>query len=449
MLRGSCGRLPNPRRRFTTGLLGLSGLLLLTSLAGAACTSDKAATLTPGESSPTIAPLAIDPSLEAIDSLEEGLYILDLTSRQLTLIDPNGHAPRWSDDGEFFAYGASLADTAAASELELGCAPQAPRYCGLAIQLMDSDSGETRELAVGEAPSWMPGGHKLLFSQLNWNADDDMGRGEIHLVDIDSDRESVLAEHSPGQLDQHPKWSFDASTVIYAFGGSVYRLASDGSGSPGVVTSGYPVAVSPVSNDIVIARSSDDSAPSSSLTGISVDAPADESAISAGVIGDKPANWSPDGRRVAYAHDSDPPSIGVWDWESGDNFNIDPAWYEPPVWFPDGTRFAYAVFHDAPSPDAWPNSEVFLSPADGSSAPLKLSDGWPLVWLPDGSGLIVRRRISGVGQETSPAIREEIALVGLAGDVHTLVKSVPIICTGVAMSPDGTKLAISAHNCRE
>jgi len=68
--------------------------------------------------------------------------------------------------------------------------------------------------------------------------------------------------------------------------------------------------------------------------------------------------------------------------------------------------------------------------------------------LPGGSGLIVKMRVPGVGQEASPDIREEMALVGLAGDVHTLVSSVPIICTQVALSPDGTKLAISAHNCR-
>lgn len=380
---------------------------------------------------------------------EDGLYTLDLVTGEFALIHPYGYAPAWSPDSERLAFGVSLADDPSRSP-DLGCSGDPP-YCGLAIQIVEPESGEApRDVALGEAPSWDRAGERLLFSKLIWEADDGQRRGEVHLLDLESGEDAVLATHEPaavqggdvvtsnGELGQSPEWSYDESSILYSYADNVYEVPSDGSGPPRVVTGGHLAAASPASSFIAVVRSH---GPQSSIFVVPLDDPQQETSVAAAPS----ASWSPDGRYLAYYLDS--PGTGgvvtvVKDPQSGRTNTLDPGGYSIDLWSPDSSRFAYYAIGEAPSP----SSEILLTSGDGSAEPVRLTDGRPLAWLPDGSGLIALRSVSDDPSQSN-TIRQDLDLVGLDGSAYTLVTSVPG-CTTVSVSPDGTKLAISAHYCR-
>lgn len=68
----------------------------------------------------------------------------------------------------------------------------------------------------------------------------------------------------------------------------------------------------------------------------------------------------------------------------------------PPAWSPDGTRLAFAERYTSNAPPSL-ESEVYVSPADGSADPLaidstsNLSEFSP-AWSPDGSTLVFSRQ---------------------------------------------------------
>ncbi|HET7416817.1 MAG TPA: hypothetical protein VFJ61_04215 [Solirubrobacterales bacterium] len=118
-------------------------------------------------------------------------------------------------------------------------------------------------------------------------------------------------------------------------------------------------------------------------------------------------SWSPDGTQMAYVGFY--PALGSWDiWTldpsktaaevEATNLSDSPdrsAELGPPAWSPDGTRVAYTERIGSNAP---PNleSELYISPADGSADPLTVestsnkSELTP-AWSPDGATLLFSR----------------------------------------------------------
>lgn len=395
---------------------------------------------TPTGPTPTPVPLVIPedarvtpPREGPVPSLDEGLYILDLVSGDLSLVDPYGRAPAWSPHGERLAYGVSLGDDPSRSR-DLGCWPGVPVYCGLAILLADPDrDGPPLEVGLGEAPSWDHTGTRLLYATRIWSEIGSRERGEIHVFDVESTQDTVLATHgqSGSGLGKSPLWSHDEALVLYSHGNKTYKVAADGTPAPEPVTDGSLVAVSPVDDSIAVART-DKFRPQSRIWITSLDDPEDERFFAATFE----ANWSPDGRFLTYRISGSGGRLKLVMREIALDrpVRLDPPGWSSSVWSADGSMFAYSARVTPVSPEAAPMSDIYLTSGDGSALPVRLTSGAPVAWLPDSSGLIVSRDGG-------------LELVGLDGSAHTLVESVPG-CTSVSVSPDGTQLAISAYHCR-
>ena len=108
------------------------------------------------------------------------------------------------------------------------------------------------------------------------------------------------------------------------------------------------------------------------------------------------ATPSPDGSRIAYSQvvNSGRSSVFVSDPDGSNAVQVSHGvWDVAPVWSPDGKWIAYQGED--------PAFDVFVVPSDGSGSARQLSSGpaadGPVVWLNDGSGVVVNRQ--GVGDE--------------------------------------------------
>lgn len=106
--------------------------------------------------------------------------------------------------------------------------------------------------------------------------------------------------------------------------------------------------------------------------------------------------WSPDGRRLAFAtpsadNDGLTIRIGDADGQNAQALTGDPPNKTQPAWSPDGTRIAFvATLTDEPE-----DAEVWVRNADGSGRPTRLTHNgvadFDPAWSPDGTRIVFQR----------------------------------------------------------
>ena len=155
------------------------------------------------------------------------------------------------------------------------------------------------------------------------------------------------------------------------------------------------------------------------------------------------AEWSPDGRRIVYAHN--------YDYDESDISNVysvrpdgqgvkllaeDGASH--PTWSPDGSTIAYVSFNQG---SAY-RSEIFLMNADGTDKRNLTNDSaerWDgyssLRWSPDGSSIVFAKEDEG---SDSPAIY----VIDVETGEQTALTEPGF--TSPAWSPDGSKIAYAS-----
>jgi hypothetical protein len=175
--------------------------------------------------------------------------------------------------------------------------------------------------------------------------------------------------------------------------------------------------------------------------------------IQMGTEGSITAEWSPDGRQIAYVAGKD-----VWlrdpDAERSQRLatlgGFEPNWSGAPtlVWSPDGRWLGYTEWTWTDSPDGGVGQGRTGLIDVGSGAVTDLVDGWLLGWSPDSSNVLVRLFAPGVSVYPD-ASRGPIGVVDRAGNVERIGVGQSAAwspdCRYVAIAPGYTETGMVVH----
>ncbi len=232
-------------------------------------------------------------------------------------------------------------------------APAAPAPAGLiafetpaGIHLINADGTGLRRLPgtkpLDQNPRWSPDGARIVF----WtNAE---SSGEIYVVDADGSNRRRLTKDNPGYApsDQYPTWSPDGRLIAFESRRSgewhIYVMAPDGTAAKRLT-------------------------------------PDDRGGYN--------AQWSPDGKRIAYTAEDYWTAIGIVDLAGRTRalktLTIGEDW--APSWSPDGSKIAFTSTAQHKKP------EIYVVDTEGGT-PARLTrnrvgDFDPL-WSPDGEHIV-------------------------------------------------------------
>ena len=164
---------------------------------------------------------------------------------------------------------------------------------------------------------------------------------------------------------------------------------------------------------------------------------------------DGPAEWSPDGTRLAFRHEVDPhrtPTERSWeiytiasDGSDLQRLTNNELWEDSPTYSPDGSRIAFTrreaganEFNPAPE-------EIWVMDADGSD-PVQITHNqdrdMDLQWAPVGDLVMFTRLVDG---------DSDLFVVDVSTGVETQLAALPLVERG-AWRPDGSKIVYSEKN---
>ena len=222
-------------------------------------------------------------------------------------------------------------------------------------------------------------------AKLDWS-DVPSSQADVHAIDVDGSGERRLTD-SPG-LDGFPAWSPDGKRMAFVSardGGNceVYVMDADGSGQRRLTRTPedeFFLDWSPDGERIAYATD-----PSSLAEIWVMDSDgSDRKRVASGLF----PSWSPDGERIAYtAYSGERPYIAVMNSDGSESRSLSASLLErlsgrvsdeEPTWSPDGEKIAFA--HEA-------DGELYVMNSDGSGrtrlTDLPSYDHWPPTWSPD------------------------------------------------------------------
>jgi Tol biopolymer transport system component len=226
------------------------------------------------------------------------------------------------------------------------------------------------------------------------------GNFEVYVMDADGNNVVRLTDN-PG-WDMAPVWSPDGTQIAF-------MSSRDDPDPRGCLTSGNGC------NDEIYVMDAD----GDNVTCLTCD-PAP----------DGPADWSPDGTRIAFVSERDGnPEIYVMNADGSNVTRLtnDPATDGSPAWSPDGSKIAFGSDRDG-------NADIYVMDADGSNVTRltdDLADDEDPAWSPDGVKIAFDSdRYGGF----------DIYVMDTNGSNVTRLTSDPAWDNHVDWSPDGTRI---------
>ena len=254
------------------------------------------------------------------------IYVMDahgVNPRRLTNNPAKDLSPSWSPDGKRIAF---ISDRD-------GHVPEGRVFHNSEIYVMDADGGNQQNLtnhpSDDRSPSWSPDSTRIAFES---DRDNDRGHNiEIYVMDADGGNLQRLTNNLTE--DEDPAWSPDGERIAF----SARR-------------EGHVVHNLDITYEIYV-----------------MDADGgNQQRLTENRNNDWHPEWSPDGKRIAFAADRKGDSakvdIYVMDADGGNQQKLtnNRVWDSSPSWSPDGERIAFISTRDE-------NSEIYVMDADGGN----------------------------------------------------------------------------------
>lgn len=236
---------------------------------------------------------------------------------------------------------------------------------------VDSDGGDVRCLTgtdhSSSAPNWSPDGQHIVYASTR------DGDPEIFVMNPDGSGQRQLTHNTV--TDHGPNWSPDGEWIVFhrqLSGGAVelFRMRPDGTDVTQITANGRENRYPDWSVDGLIAFESGTNDPIDLDIYLTDAGGTFERRLTTGgySVG---ANWSADGRYLAYSTGSPlSAQLAVWDRETDETVTVTADHDTEPSWSPDGRQIAYARWEPR-LPQIW-----VVNLASGGSRQLVAIDGY-------------------------------------------------------------------------
>jgi Tol biopolymer transport system component len=281
------------------------------------------------------------------------IYVIDPDGSQLTKlgnsITPKFN-PAWSPDGKKIVFGTNDSDSARLYIMNAdGSSP---------VKLIDTEELNNQTTLTWRfvtgccSPVWSPDGRKIAFSIAHY-VGCCLSYSNIYVINADGSNLIGISDHSA--LDFDPAWSPDSQKIAF---------------NSGVEWDKVGLVPNSCGGKLGICVITVDNTNSIKLTSIKED-------------GGNP-NWSPDGKKIAFATSRDGKAeIYVMNADGANPVNLTHTgspWFNGLVWSPDGKKIAFISYLDGN------NDEIYVMNVDGTdlvNLTNNPTDDRGAVWSPD------------------------------------------------------------------
>jgi len=251
--------------------------------------------------------------------------------------------------------------------------------CGLIDSEKQRDrTGRDRELfPTDQTPAWSPSGDRIAYHHDARRTDDTTDVRGLYVLNLETDSTRLVAEGSA----RSPDWRPDGKRIAFKTG-DVYTIRPDGSGLKRVTEFGTSSGPrwSPDGRTITFGRSG-----STEEVGVWFAHLSDSTFTRFGWVA-SPADWSPEGERIAYQNEDE---LWIADTSRTDSTQLTDNGYAAnrhPAWSPNGEWVAWTPL---PPGDG---QELRVMRSDGSGKQKLTDGGRDPSWGPNSKRIVFSKR---------------------------------------------------------